>query len=165
MKKNGVTLIEMVAVITLIAVAIPVLLRLYANVASKSIRSEAMSAATFYAEETMEEIRMRHFDNNTASPWSAILGPETGEVYPSGYDDVDDFNGRTDSPATGYTRTVTVEYVTLGASETIDGSTATPWVSAASGTTTNYKRVTVSVSRTDNTVANVDLQVIMVGNG
>ncbi len=162
MKNKGLTLMEMVAVITVMALAIPVLLRLHADVARKSIRAEAISAATFYAEEMMEEVRMRHFDNNTSSPWSSTLGPESGEVYPDTYDDIDDFNGRTDTPATGYTRTVTVDYVALGSPETINGSTATPWVHSDS--TTSYKRVVVSVSRTDNEVANLDLEVIMVGN-
>jgi type II secretory pathway pseudopilin PulG len=163
MRNKGITLMEMVAVITIMALAIPVLLRLYANVASKSIQAEAISAATFYAEEMLEEIRMRHFDNNTKSPWSTVLGPESGEAYPSGYDDVDDYNGRVDTPATGYTRTVTVDYVTLGTKQIIGTYTLTPWLHSA--TATNYKRVIVSVSRNDNAVANVDLQVIMVGNG
>ena len=163
MKNKGLTLIEMVAVITIMALAIPVLLRLYADVAKKSMQAEATSAATFYAEDMLEQIRVRRFDENNSAPWSAVLGPESGETYPSGYDDIDDFNGRTDTPATGYTRTVTVDYVVLGTPETIAGSTATPWVHSA--TTTSYKRVVVSVSRTDNIVADVDLQVIMVGNG
>lgn len=138
MRNRGVTLLELVAAIVIMALAIPVLLRVHADVGIKSIRAEAISMATFYAEQMLEEIKTRRFDENTSSPWSATLGPESGETYPTGFDDIDDFNGRVDTPATVYRRTVTVDYVVLNGAN---------WVHSAAST--NFKRVVVSVSRTD----------------
>ena len=150
MRNRGLTLLELVAAIVIMGLAIPALLRIHADVGIRSIRAEAISAATFYAEQMLEEIKARRFDENANSPWSAALGPESGETYPAGFDDIDDFNGRVDTPATGYSRTVTVDYVTL---------TGTTWGHSAG--TTNFKRAVVSVSRTDNNVTNVHLDTII----
>ena len=142
---KGLSLIEVVMVIVVLGIAIPPLLTMWANVAWRSTRSESLADALFYAQELMEEIKTKRFDEKTVSPWSVTLGPDTSTKGLDGisdetasaknnWDDVDDFNGYADSPATGYNRSAAVGYVTLS---------ATTWQNSASST--DYKRITVLV--------------------
>jgi len=141
---------EAVAVIVVLGLAIPVLLRLFADVTYKTSRSETLSVATFYAEELMEEIKSKRFDENMFTPWSNTLGPDTSTTGINGtanetssgksnWDDVDDFTGYSDAPATGYSRSASVVYM---------DSTITPggtWQTLGSGSS-NYKRISITVS-------------------
>lgn len=146
---KGITLIEMVAVIVVLGISVPVLLTMWSDVAWRSSRSEAMADAMFYAQQLMEEIKSKTFDENTESPWSASLGPNGGESYPN-YDDVDDFNGYSDSPATNYSRSVVVDYIRLvGTAWQACGAVAS--CVALYGNCANcneccYKRIRVTVS-------------------
>jgi type II secretory pathway pseudopilin PulG len=151
MNKKGLTLIEAVAVIVVLGLAIPVLLRLFAEVSYKSARSESVSVATFYAEQLMEEIKSKRFDESSFYPWSTSLGPDTSTkgldgtnnettANKSNWDDIDDFNGYSDTPTGGYSRSVTVIY--LNPAITSGGT----WQALGSGTS-EYKRVAVTVSR------------------
>lgn len=148
-RSKALTLIELIVIIVVLGVAIPVLLRMWADVALRSSRAEAIAEATFYAEELMEEIRSKDFvdpeDRNNPN-----LGPNSGEGNRSEYDDVDDFNGYLDNPTAGYTRRCTVDYVTLN---------GTLWVSSAG--TTNFKRITVSVSRSERLAGGISLVTIV----
>lgn len=158
---KGLTIIELVVVIVVLGLAIPPLLTMWANVAWRSSKAEALADATFYAQELLEEVKSKNFDENEASaaPWtsSANFGPDAGENSNNRatFDDVDDFVGCTDTtvttPASSYSRSVAVNYVLLN---------ATTWEAcgavtcAAASTCTNcseccYKRITVTVSRTD----------------
>ena len=165
---KGITLMEMVAVIVVLGLAIPPLLTMWADVALKSGRSEVIADATFYAQELMEEIKLgnHRFDENTSSPWSSSLGPDTSTkgldetnneatspptTNKNNWDDVDDFDDYSDNPATGYTRSCDVDYVELS------GST---W-QAATSPPTDFKRITVAVSRTDNLISDVSLVTIV----
>ena len=150
MKRKGITLMELVAVIVVVGLAIPVLLRLFADVAKRTAQSETMAASSFYAEQLLEEIKTKRFDENPTAPWSAVLGPDTATTgldgtnetssNKSNWDDVDDFNGYSDTPASGYTRSVAVVYLNGTISP---GGT---WQVLGSGTS-DYKRVTVTVAR------------------
>jgi type II secretory pathway pseudopilin PulG len=151
-KKKGLTLFEMVTIIVVMGLAIPVLLNMWADVGRRSGRSEAMAEATFYAQELMEEIKSKKFDENDAAPWSTTLNHESGETYPN-FDDVDDFNDYPDPLASGYTRSCIVDYVEL---------TGSTW-GAATSPPTDFKRITVTVSRTDNLSGNVSLVTIVAG--
>jgi len=142
-KEKGLTLIEMISIIVILGLAIPVLLNMWADVAWRSSRSEAIAEATFYAQELMEEIRSKDFEDPNQTPG---FGAESGESGRSNYDDVDDFNGYSDAPATGYTRSVAVDYVSLS---------GTTWAHSVSST--DFKRIVVSVSRTDNFASDVSL--------
>jgi len=145
---KGLTLFEMVTIIVVMGLVIPVLLNMWADVARKSGRSESMAEATFYAQELMEEIKSKDFADPTQTP---VFGPESGESGRSDYDDVDDFNGYSDPPASSYTRSCVVDYVELS------GST---W-GAATSPPTDFKRITVTVSRADNLSGNVSLVTIV----
>ncbi len=147
--RKNITLIELVVVLIIFALAIPVLMSLFTQTNLNVVDSEAIATATFYAEELMEEICLKRFDENESSPWSSSLGPDTSTLGIDGvtqenntdhnnWDDVDDYNGYSDNPYTTYIRTVKVEYMELNGSS---------WQTAT--TSTDYKKVTVSVSRSD----------------
>lgn len=167
---KGFTLMEMLAVIVLMGVAIPPLLTTWADIAWRSGRTEAISDANFYAQDLMEEIKTKSFDerkiNDTGPRWSnpGEFGPDSGEGARADYDDVDDFNTYSDAPASGYTRSVAVEYVRLPASNVWQAcsSSCNNDVSDCSGCNRCcYKRVTVSVSRNDGLADNISLTTIV----
>jgi MSHA pilin protein MshD len=152
---KGITLIEMVIIISVLGVAIPGLLKNWADVSWRSVGSELLADATFYARGLLEEIQSKNFDEKTAPnpSWSTTLGADTGETSSSLFDDVDDFNGYSDLPGGGFTRTVAVAYILLSGSSWVD---ATPAQSP-----TDYKRVTVTVAHNNNFVKSIQLQTIV----
>jgi prepilin-type N-terminal cleavage/methylation domain-containing protein len=132
--RKGLTIIELVVVIVVLGLAIPPLLTMWADVGWRFSRSEFLADSGFYAQALMEEIKSKAFvDPN--DPNNTNLGPNAGESYPN-FNDVDDFNGYSDNPASGYTRLVAVDYVSL--------SNAT-WINSASAT--DFKRIIITVSR------------------
>jgi type II secretory pathway pseudopilin PulG len=150
--RKGITLIEMIAVIVVVGLAIPAILLMWQDLSFRSGRAEVIAQASFYAQELMEEIKSKKFDENDTSPWtpSANFGPD-GETYPN-YDDVDDFHNSSspfdycdnqgvcdDDSNRSYQRWVTVEYVVLNT-----GTDPDSW--EASGSTTDYKRIRVLAS-------------------
>ena len=162
-KNKGITLMELIAVIVVLGMAIPVLLGVWANVAWRASRSEAVADATFYGDELMEWVIAKRFDEKTTGPWtnSASFGVDSGEssANMNTYDDVDDFVGSTDPAVTkspgGYIRSVTVQYVTLNTGVTPNawnacGATTCAAVSdCTSCAQCCYKRIVVTVSRND----------------
>jgi type II secretory pathway pseudopilin PulG len=153
---RGMTLIEMVMIIVVLGIAIPALMRSFADVSVRSVGSETLADQTFYAQGLMEEIRSKKFDEKTASPWTAPLTYESGETRSgtgaASFDDVDDYNGYSDSPAPGYSRCVTVDYVSLsGSSWTGTCSPSSPAncqaVTCTVPNISDYKRIIVRVRR------------------
>lgn len=157
-KAKGITLIEMVAVIVVLGVAIPPLLTMWADVAWRASRSEALADATFYAQELMEEIKSKRFVD-PEDPTNTALG-SNGETYPN-FDDIDDFNNYSVS-ISGYNCCVTVDYLTLNGSvwqgncNPNNPTTCTP-ATCVSANATDYKRVIVRVSRSDNLIRDITL--------
>ena len=116
---RGFTLIEvMIALVMVTLVIIPV-----ANVISGAtyavIEKRNIFAATSYAHELVEEIKMKRFEE---MPGVTALGRDAGETgRRNSFDDVDDYNGYRELNGiraldgsqvdAGYRRTVTVEYV------------------------------------------------------
>lgn len=156
---KGLTLIEIIVVIVVLGLAIPPLLNMWANVAWRSGRSEALADAAFYIQELMEEIKTKRFDENTTSPWSTNLGIDnttkgldnaTNETIAarSNWDDIDDFHNATDIPATGYNRTVSIRYVILNTTnwQACPSATCGAIINCTSCNECCYKQVTVSVS-------------------
>lgn len=186
MGKKGVTLIEMVSIIVVLGLSIPVLLTMWADVAWRSSRSEVIADAIFYSQQLMEEIKSKRFDRETFSPWtdSGNLGVDTGDgevaADKNTFDDVDDFltvatevgqivctDTSVTTPATGYIRSVKVEYGYLDASSDWQAC-ATPITCVTETNCSNcnqccYKRIIVSVSRADNLVKDVSLVTIVGG--
>ena len=136
--RSGVSLIELVAVIVVVGIAVPALLTVWADISWRSVRSEALSDSALYAHDLMEEIRSKRFDEADETPWtaSAQFGPDPGETTRNLYDDVDDFNGFSETVAAGYVCSAAVGYMQLNGAV---------W-QAASGVT-DFKRITVTVAR------------------
>lgn len=92
--QRGLSLIELVAVISVMMVAIPPLTGLYTEVASGSVDDTYQSAALTLAESLMEEIVSRDFEDPDLEQGS--FGTE--EERRRGYDDVDDYDGLDNTP-------------------------------------------------------------------
>jgi hypothetical protein len=131
-----------------------------------------MADGTFYAQELMEEVQSKRFDEKDALPWtsSSAFGPDAGENSGNKdtFDDLDDFVGCTDprviAPAAGFTRVVTVEYVTLDGSGIWQSCGLVNCINAtncANCTTCCYKRIKVSVSHSNNLGSDVNLETLM----
>lgn len=175
---KGITLIEMIVVIVVLAVAIPVLLISWADVAWRSVRSEAIAEAAFYGEELMEWVKSKEFDENDAAPWtnSASFGVETGESASNmfTYDDVDDFVGSTDTLVTtspgGYIRSVTVGYVSLNTGvnpprwDACGAVSCGPVTDCTTCAQCCYKLITVSVRHKNNLIGTVTMTTIVVNS-
>ena len=109
-KQRGVTLIELVISIVIVAVAVSAILGLLARTAGSSADAMVLAQAVSVAEAYLEEISLKPF----ADPDGV-----DGEAARNAYDDVDDYNGLVDVGArdqlgtalpalAGYTVAVTV---------------------------------------------------------
>lgn len=136
--RRGVSLIELVAVIVVVGIAVPALLTVWADISWRSVRSEALSDSALYAHDLMEEVRSKRFDEADEKPWTvpAHFGPDLGESGRNLYDDADDFNNFTETVGAGYLCSVAVGYMQLNGAV---------WQPAAG--TTDFKRIAVTVSR------------------
>ena len=173
LKNNtGLTLIEMVAMIVVLGIAIPPLLTNWADIAWRSERSESLADASFYAQELMEQIKSKRYDEKSSSPWTPstnFSSTDSGESKSDSatFDDIDDFAGCTDplvtAPAAGYSRLADIDYVWLNGSAW-QGCGAVPACNGTDCTQCNaccYKRITVTVSRTDNIGGSASLTTIV----
>jgi MSHA pilin protein MshD len=146
--RSGFVLAEVSVTLLVLSLAVVALVPVFAMNIRSGKSSERAQEAVFLSQELLDEVRLRKWDEGTPLPTayvasgSATLGTDTGEsgTDKTTFDDVDDFNGWTESPAkdplnrsitgfAGYTRSVTVAYVTSAL--------------AASGTPTDYKQITV----------------------
>ena len=150
----GFTLIEIVLVIVVAAVAIPSIMLLFSESVRGSAEVHQLGTASRLAQDLMEEIRTRRWDENspdgggwTSSP-SATLGVvDAGETTRVRYDDVDDYAAiigqspprdaldQVMSEYPGYARSVVVEYVDDAFLPPTDPTVLT-----------DHKRITVTVS-------------------
>ncbi|MFT5051541.1 MAG: MSHA pilin protein MshD [Chlamydiales bacterium] len=142
----GISLIESVMAIVVLGIAIPPLMSMFTVVARHSVDQTFQDLAIIYADGLMEEIVSKAFEDPDGSAGS--FGTEEGSR--SAYDDIDDYDGLSNSPPkqlddtdldeiSGFTRTARVENVT-----DTDPDTATP----AGDGSTDLKRVTVTVAWT-----------------
>ncbi|MBI4845768.1 MAG: hypothetical protein HY810_04755 [Candidatus Omnitrophica bacterium] len=138
------------AVLILAFVLIPLLSQFYSGFQG-NITAQLVTQSIDLANELMEEIKSRRFDENTYpnEPVNiALLGIDSGEVASNRqtFDDIDDYNGWNRNPPQSinsavlsdfaqFTTSVIVEYVTISGNN---------WITASSAT--NYKRITVNVS-------------------
>lgn len=118
-RDRGFTLIELVMFIIIVGIAVSaVTLQFSQNVrhsADPLLRQQAITIAHTY----LDEITSKRWDENTpdgggsATPGpSAAMGPDAGEVTRSDYDDVDDYQGLSETPTVGFTVTITVTHGT-----------------------------------------------------
>ncbi len=141
--ERGFTLIDLILVIIIVAIAIPPMLTLFIQVVRGSTFGVTVTRGNALASTLREEIQSKKWDES-APPPSLILGPETGESRAT-YDDVDDFDGLDESPPrdsqgailagfTGFRQQVTVCYVANTDFDTCIGGP------------TMYKQVTVTAT-------------------
>ena len=140
--ERGFTLIDVILVIIIVALAIPPMMTLFIQMVSGSTFGVTVSRANALASTLREEIQSKKWDES-APPPSVPLGPE--EVNRVDYNDVDDFHGLDESPPrdsqgailagfTGFRQQVSVCYV---ANSDLDTCIGGP---------TMYKRVTITVT-------------------
>lgn len=151
------TLIELILVVVVIGIAMPPLFLLFCELMESSAGSGTRSTAYQLAQDIMEEIKTKRWDETTPIDGGATNTPST--IGPDGelradYDDVDDYNSITDqnpphdaggiplADFSRFTRSVTVAYV-----EYNEGLNQFDEV-VSSG----YKRVTASVSWEDGSI-------------
>ena len=164
---DGFTLIELIMIIVVLAIAIPVLLIMLGQGAKQSVNAELEIAATNVGQALMEEIRSKCWDETATSVpnCGGIVTPSAiqtdageggagGRTFCTGnpnlYDDVDDYNGYSETCTWGgvsYTTGVQVCYVQAAV---LDACVAGP---------TDYKRVQVTV--TNATVGSTVLVTVM----
>lgn len=152
MKKRGFTIVE--AVIAMLIVAVTLVAALSTVAAARTSRSRIADRvrAQQLAQDLMAEILQQAYQDPVQTP---VFGLEPGESATSraAWNDVDDYNGWTESPpqsksgnifpdSTGWTRSVVVEW--------IDPTTLT--VAAAP---TGVKRITVNVQKGALTLAQI----------
>ncbi len=166
-RNRGFSLVEVVIVIVVLAIAVPsLLLRIWQGTRA-SANGEFTTIGNHLAEDLMEEIMEKRWDENTAAGGGTIpngsktapanFGTAEGETRAT-FDDVDDYHGLSETPPndatntamTGYndfTRTVAVVYVDTSDLNTAVVSTPRP----------DYKRIAVTVSWTAHDGGSVQL--------
>jgi MSHA pilin protein MshD len=151
MNERGFTLIELVMTIVVLGIAVSGLMVYFIQGVGTSHQSQQRVVALTLAQDLMEEIDSKCWDNTAASSspcagtvTPSTIGPDSGEGR-STYDDVDDFNGMNNTPPkssqgagmthfTGYTQKATVCYVASGTLNTCKGSG-----------TSDYKKIVVDI--------------------
>lgn len=146
-RHKGFTLIELIAGIVIFAVAVSAMTNVLFPHATKSVDPVYQVRAAELGHSLLNEILGKAFDENTdyttgtrcnesVSGCSTTMGPDTGETTSSDYDDVDDYNGysntdaRIDSSTTyatlykNFTFTVSVIYDGDYNDQTVDGGLA-----------------------------------------
>ncbi|MBI4688975.1 MAG: hypothetical protein HY754_01680 [Nitrospirae bacterium] len=154
-RDRGFTLIEIVMIIVVVAVAIPALLIVLGQGTRQGVDAELQVSGSNVAQALMEEIKTKRWDeNNPSPPYSDLSVTDGGETAgnPATYDDVDDYNnGVPDTTVSGvtYSRSVEVCYV-----QSSDLNNTSPCITA-SGSATDYKRI--KVTATNATIGSIEL--------
>jgi MSHA pilin protein MshD len=149
--ERGVTLLELVLIIVVLAIGLTGILGYFTQGVKDSSYAQNVSVASTLTQDLMEEIRSKCWDDTATSVapcggavTPSIIGTDGGESR-AGYDDIDDFNGLSNTPpkdsqgvsmaAFGiFTQSAAVCYVAAGDLNTCAGGTS------------NYKKITVTVS-------------------
>jgi len=144
--ERGLTLIELVIVIAVMMVAIPPLTSLYTEVASASVDETFQSVAISLADSLLEEIASKSFEDPDLSEGSFA----TEEGSRAAYDDVDDFDGLSNSPPLAIDGTALDDHGGITRSVIVDNVTTSdpdPNTAETDGTTP-MKRIRVKVAWT-----------------
>ena len=150
--QKGFSLIEIIMIIVVVSIAIPALLILIGGEAGRGVEPELRITATNVAQQLMDEIMTKCWDEDVVNPVSGActdpmttysdLGSDSGDT-----DDIDDYASGVPAVTVGgisYSRSVQACYVP-------DSNLNTPCDSLGSGNTlgangTNYKRIAVTVT-------------------
>ena len=113
-RQKGVSLIELVVFIVVVGLASSALFKVYIYSASHNADPMATIRAMELAQAKLDEILALKYDEKTptggipACSSTNPLGAACDNTKDSNMNDIDDFNSISDTPYTGYTRTVTV---------------------------------------------------------
>lgn len=147
------TLLELVLIIVVLAIGLTGVLLYFTQGVKDSSYAQNIAIATVLAQDLMEEIRSKCWDETATitPPCGGAVTPSAigidGEIR-SGYDDVDDFNGLANTPPINsqgaampaayniFTQAASVCYVPAANLNDL----------TACATTTNYKRIAVTIS-------------------
>jgi MSHA pilin protein MshD len=138
------TMIEAMTAVGMVAVLLVVALNTVGASNANQYRTARRATANYLAQNLLNAIVQLPYKDPAATP---LFGVEAGETSTSkaNYDDVDDFNGWTESPPqdrdgtaftdlAGWSRSVTVQWVTVASPTTVSSSD------------TGLKLITVNVS-------------------
>ncbi len=117
---QGVTLIELLVFMTVTSIIVVSIVSIYRQTIVSGNHSLINNQLLSLAQSQLEEITARKYDENSPDDGTACdrvipcagIGLESGENIrsPQSFDDIDDFDGYTDEPLSGFTRRVTVTY-------------------------------------------------------
>jgi prepilin-type N-terminal cleavage/methylation domain-containing protein len=146
--KRGFTILELIIAMVVLGFALTSLLKFYTDMSVGSVGADFRNTQTLLVGELMEQVRSKRYDERTVkvgNNWSTTLGVDSGETLGNAdtYDDVDDFNGFTETlsaPYAGFSRSVTVGYVNASNLNTIVVNPSP---------TPEFKKVTVIVTHND----------------
>ncbi|MBA64209.1 MAG: hypothetical protein CMG55_00250 [Candidatus Marinimicrobia bacterium] len=113
---KGFTLVEVLVVLILLTLSFMVFLRALNTGKNVRANSEIRTVQAVLLNSIENEIRARKFDENSSSPWSSVIGKDSGESLVSQFDDIDDFHDYNVSSITeypGFSYSVEVKYVSL----------------------------------------------------
>jgi len=167
--RRGVTLMELVIMLVIAAIVLPGLMMYFTESMNHTADAQMQTVGLGLAQELMEEIKAKRWDENVPIPNgvptpAAALGAEAGEsrcdptdAGCQAYDDVDDYNGLDSAPPQdphgnplpaydGYREQASVCYVNGPAAVSAGGNNADGGTCAAGGATSDYKKITVTVS-------------------
>ncbi|MCF6283341.1 MAG: prepilin-type N-terminal cleavage/methylation domain-containing protein [Candidatus Polarisedimenticolaceae bacterium] len=100
-QQSGVTLIELIVAIIIIAIGFVAVSQLFGQAAMSSADPMIKHQAVAIAESYIEEMLLLPFDEDEASGEAeGVLGPDTGETSRALFDDVNDYHGWVDTGIT-----------------------------------------------------------------
>lgn len=142
--RAGATLVEAITAVLVLGIAIPPIAGLLREVAAREPGRLHRTMGVLYAESLLEEIVSKSYEDPDEPAGS--FGTEEGSR--AQYDDLDDYDGYSESPLTRFDGTVLGDYPTFQRRVAVDNVTDAnpdPTVPEPDGTTT-LKRIRVQVS-------------------
>lgn len=143
---RGATLLEAVAAVLVLGIAIPPLLSISIEIGSRGADQALQVAALECADSLMEEIASKVFEDPQLPTGS--FGSE--EASRAAFDDIDDYDGLSNAPPRHFDGALLSDYASLLCRATVDNVTAAnldPALPESDGSTP-FKRIQVRVSWT-----------------
>lgn len=141
-RRGGFTLVEVSVCVVIVGVMLAAVMQTVGQSSVMQFRLAERSRAAQLARSMMAEILAQPYQDALVA--TTTLGPEPGELRAT-YDDIDDYNGLTESPPTAKDGTS----LNLPSASTWRRSVSVAWVTpttlASSATESGLKKITVSV--------------------
>lgn len=159
-QSGGFTLIEILLSLAILVMAIPILASLFPWGMKQPAEARERSQAVFLAQELLEEILARKWDENATPPGKttvpSTIGLDAGEVASdrTTYDDLDDYDNVVDNPMHDSQGATLVDYPIFWSQVQVnyvgsDKSALDLDTPLALGAGTDFKKVEVTVSWPD----------------